>query len=431
MKEGEEEGRASTHGVGALPERRPGTPRSNEPEMKIARLALADGTVYLGQSFGAECTRAGEVVFNTAHTGYQEVITDPSYMGQIVCMTYSLQGNYGVAPEDDESSRVYLEGFVVRELSAMRSNFRSERELGEMLGDFKIPGIHGIDTRALTRKLRITGSINGVLSTDGTDEAELVRRAAALPSMAGQDLVRKVAPKSSSKWTKGFESPFDIPTRGLKVEKHVVAIDCGMKRNILRNLVDLGCHVTIVPPDATSADILKLKPDGVFASNGPGDPEPLEYVHKALRGLVGKTPLFGICLGHQMLALALGARTFKLKFGHHGYNHPVKNVLTGRVEITSQNHGFAVDPATLAGAGLEQTHINLYDGTNEGYRHRSEPLFAVQYHPEAAPGPHDAAYLFECFRRMMDTGRPPSADDMRVAQDALARRLTRAGNAAG
>lgn len=392
--------------------------------MKLAKLALADGTVFTGEAFGAAATRRGEIVFNTAHSGYQEVITDPSYSGQIVCMTCAQLGNYGVAAEDDESDRVYVDGFIVRENSVVRSNFRSEQTLDEMLQHFGVPGISTIDTRALTRRLRIRGSINGAISTEDADDAALVALAQSTPNMAGQDLVRAVATGKPYAWTQGHESRFAMAGRGRQPDRHVVAIDCGMKRNILRNLVDIGCRVTVVPPQTSAEDILALRPDGIFCSNGPGDPEPVDYVRRSLKKLVGRVPIFGICLGHQMLALALGAQTFKLKFGHHGYNHPVKNLLTGRVEITSQNHGFAVSPESLVAAGLEQTHVNLYDGTNEGFRHPSAPVFSVQYHPEAAPGPHDSAYLFDCFRRMIETRAPITADDMSAAQSALARMIS-------
>ena len=392
---------------------------------KPARLALADGTIFTGVAFGGDGTRAGEVVFNTAHSGYQEVVTDPSYSGQIVCMTYSLQGNYGVSCEDDESDRPYIEGFVVREISPITSNFRSERSLDEMLAEAGIPGISGIDTRALTRMLRINGSINGVLTTRDEGLTDLIEQARALPSMAGQDLVRRVAPQATVEWTRGLESAFAAGARAAAVDKHVVAIDCGMKRCILRNLVDIGCRVTVVPPTSTAKDILAFKPDGVFISNGPGDPQPVDYMRASLREIAGRVPIFGICLGHQLLALALGAETVKLKFGHHGYNHPVKNLLTERVEITSQNHGFAVTPQSLESVGLELTHINLYDGTVEGFRHPDQPLLAVQYHPEASPGPHDSAYLFDCFRAMIDTGKPIGAEQMRAAQKQLEVRLSR------
>lgn len=400
---------------------------TNPNRRHIARLALADGTVFSGEAFGAFATRAGEVVFNTAHTGYQEVITDPSYCGQIVCMTYALQGNYGVAPADDESPRPFVEGFVVRELSPIASNFRAASSLHEWLAEHGVPGISGIDTRALTRRLRTAGAVNGVLSTEsGPADAELVEQARALPNMAGADLVKVVAPSEPAEWTRGFEDAFSISAQSRPVDKHVVAIDCGMKRNILRNLVDIGCRVTIVPPTWDAERIMALKPDGVFLSNGPGDPATVTYVHQTLRKLAGRVPIFGICLGHQLLALALGAKTVKLKFGHHGYNHPVKNLLTDRVEITSQNHGFAVTPESLREAGLELTHVNLYDETVEGFRHPTQPLFAVQYHPEAAPGPHDAAYLFDCFRAMMETGKPPTEAQMREAQERLNERMAKA-----
>lgn len=391
-----------------------------ESASQPAKLALADGTVFAGTAFGARACRGGEVVFNTAHTGYQEVITDPSYCGQIVCMTCPLQGNYGVNPDDDESPQAFIDGFVVREVAAAASNYRSVQQLDAWLKRSGIPGIAGIDTRALTLRLRAEGSINGVLSSTELDDAGLVAQARSLPSMAGADLVIRVAPRQNSTWIEGQSPEFPNGLTPRVIDKHVVALDCGMKRNILRNLVTIGCRVTIVPPSCPAADIRALRADGLFVSNGPGDPAAVTYVHRTLRDLAADTPIFGICLGHQLLALALGAQTFKLKFGHHGYNHPVKNLLTGRVEITSQNHGFAVDPETLAPAGLEQTHVNLYDGTNEGFRHRERPIFAVQYHPEAAPGPHDAAYLFEVFRGVLESRRPPTAEQMAAAQAALA-----------
>lgn len=392
--------------------------------MAQAKLALADGTLFHGTAFGAIGVRGGEVVFNTAHSGYQEVITDPSYAGQIVCMTYPQQGNYGINEEDPESDRIFIEGFVVRELSAIASNYRSRRTLDDALAEAGVPAISGIDTRELTLRLRVQGAINGVLATEPVDDEALLERAAGLPPMAGQDLVTRVATEQPFEWTQGFQEPiFAERARRLPIDKHVVAIDSGTKRNIFRHLVDIGCKVTVVPPKISPGEIRGLKPDGLFVSNGPGDPAAVTYLIETLRTLSADVPTFGICLGHQLLALGQGAETYKLKFGHHGYNHPVKNMLTGRVEITSQNHGFAVKDSSLAPSGLEQTHINLYDGTVEGFRHRELPLFAVQYHPEAAPGPHDAAYLFDCFRGMLDSGRPPGLDEMAAAQDQQAKRI--------
>ncbi len=386
-----------------------------------ALLVLADGTVFGGVAFGAAATRGGEVVFNTAHTGYQEVLTDPSYCGQIVCMTTPQQGNYGVTPADDESSRVWAEGFVVREASAIQSNYRAQQELDEWLAAAGVPAIGGVDTRELTLRLRQTGAINGVLSTAERDIDKLLAMARALPSMAGANLVKRVAIREPYDWNEGLPEGFESELPKRNAEVRVVAIDCGMKRNILRNLVHVGCSVRVVPPATSAQEILKYKPDGVFVSNGPGDPDAVTEVLAALRELAAANmPIFGICLGHQLLALALGAKTYKLKFGHHGYNHPVKNLLTGRVEITSQNHGFAVDLQTMAAAGLEATHVNLYDQTNEGFRHRERPIFAVQYHPEAAPGPQDAGYLFDVFRDVMRTRKPPTAEQMAAAQARLA-----------
>ncbi len=386
----------------------------------LAKLALEDGTVFTGTAFGASATRPGEVVFNTSLVGYQEILTDPSYKGQIVTMTYPQIGNYGIADQNDyESSRPQVEGFIIKELSPIDSNFRSVETLDGYLKRFGVPGIAGIDTRALVRKLRIQGAMKGVICTEAgvvENDAELVRRAQAWPGMAGLDLVKIVAPEKPYTWDENKGEWAQITDAQGKASCNVVAIDCGLKRNILRNLTQSGCRVTVVPAGTSAEEILALKPEGVFVSNGPGDPEPVHYVQDTLKQLIGKKPIFGICLGHQLLALAMGASTYKLKFGHRGGNQPVQNTDTGKVEITSQNHGFAVDVASLRDRGGEPTHINLNDNTLEGFRHRSEPVFAVQYHPEASPGPHDATYLFDCFSEMIKTGRSPTAEQMNEAQ---------------
>jgi carbamoyl-phosphate synthase small subunit len=359
-------------------------------------------------------------VFNTSMTGYQEILTDPSYSGQIVTMTYPLIGNYGVTDEDTESACPQVEGFIVKELSPIVSNFRASGSLADYLTHWGVVAIEGIDTRALTRRLRVAGVMRGVIASgDNLDDAELVRRAAAIPSMAGADLVQVVKPDEAYNWSHGFQSPFAIAPRGRPAKFHVVAIDCGIKQNILRNLVEAGCRVTVLPPDTPADKILAGRPDGLFLSNGPGDPEPVTYTIDMLRAVMGKLPIFGICLGCQLLGLALGAKTYKLKFGHRGANQPVLNTTTGRVEITSQNHGFAVDEDSLVKAGGLVTHVNLNDKTVEGFVHGTLPIFAVQYHPEASPGPHDAAYLFDCFVREMETGKPPTPEEMAAAQDQL------------
>lgn len=386
---------------------------------RVCKLALEDGTIYTGQAFGAPGTHDGEVCFNTSLMGYQEILTDPSYAGQIVTMTYPLIGNYGVTEEDIESARPQVEGFVIKELARRRSNFRATGSLEAYLEHYGIVGIEGVDTRAITRKLRIEGALRGSISTEVLDDAALVERARAWPGLVGQDMVERVAPDAPFDWNRGFETGFDRVSRRRDTAFHVVAIDCGMKRNILRNLVESGCGVSVVPGRSTAADILARKPDGVFVSNGPGDPEPLTYAIDALRGLIGRVPIFGICLGHQLLGLALGAKTYKLKFGHRGGNQPVMNLATRRVEITSQNHGFAVDTASLEQAGGTPTHVNLNDQTLEGFMHRDQPIFSVQYHPEASPGPHDATYLFDCFVDMMKTGKAPTAERMAAAQARL------------
>jgi carbamoyl-phosphate synthase small subunit len=371
---------------------------------QVAKLALEDGTVYTGQGFGATGEAFGEVVFNTSMTGYQEVLTDPSYKGQIVTMTYPLIGNYGINTEDRESLHPQVEGFVIRELARRPSNFRSLGSLDAYLAENKVLGLEGIDTRALVRRLRVRGAMTGIISTRDLDDRSLVHKARTSPNIVGRDLVREVVPAQAFPWTEGHISPFAsqvLPGRpGDAAGPHVVALDFGMKWNIPRCLVQVGCRVTVVPGTVTPEQVLSHKPDGIFLSNGPGDPAPLGYAIETIRGLVGKKPIFGICLGHQLLGLALGARTFKLKFGHRGANQPVLNQRTNRVEITTQNHGFAVAIDTLP-ADLEPTHVNLNDGTLEGMRHRRFPLFSVQYHPEASAGPHDSAYLFEEFRRLI------------------------------
>ena len=375
----------------------------NAPQQ--AKLALEDGTVYTGTAFGASGEVAGEVCFNTSMTGYQEILTDPSYRGQIVTMTYPLIGNYGVNAEDVESAKPHLAGFVVRELSRRVSNFRASGDVDTYLKNAGVVGIQGIDTRALVRRIRSLGAMRGILSTVDLNDASLVAKAKTSPGLVGRDVVREVMPSQPCEWDEQLNPwskwPVDAgSTAAISERPHVVAIDYGMKWNIPRWLADIGCRVTVVPGTTSSTDILALDPDGVFLSNGPGDPEPLTYAIDTIRGLLGKTPIFGICLGHQLLSLACGAKTFKLKFGHRGANQPVMNLETGAVEITSQNHGFAVDEASLP-AELEVTHRNLNDDTIEGVRHRSLPAFSVQYHPEASAGPHDSSYLFNRFREML------------------------------
>ncbi|MDH3717724.1 MAG: glutamine-hydrolyzing carbamoyl-phosphate synthase small subunit [Planctomycetota bacterium] len=372
-----------------------------------AKLALEDGSVYTGESFGAQREVDGEVCFNTSMTGYQEILTDPSYRGQIVTMTYPLIGNYGVNEEDLESARPHLAGFVVRENSRVYSNFRASGGLQDYLRQWEIPAIEGIDTRALVRRIRIHGALKGVLSTTDLDDESLVAKAQASPGLVGRDLVREVMPTQPVEWTEPLSrwatsagSATHDPQSAADDWPHVVALDYGMKWNIPRHLLSARFRVTVVPGSATADEVLALNPDGVFLSNGPGDPEPLTYAITTIRDLLGKRPIFGICLGHQLLSLACGARTFKLKFGHRGANQPVQDLATGAVEITSQNHGFAVDQSDLPSA-LEVTHRNLNDGTIEGVRHRELPAFSVQYHPEASAGPHDSTHLFARFSDMI------------------------------
>ncbi len=371
--------------------------------MNHALLALEDGTVFKGRSFGARQQRFGEVVFNTAITGYQEVFTDPSYTGQIVCLTNPQIGNYGATLIDCESGRPCIEGLIVREFSPIASNWRSEESADEFLEKHGIPVIAEIDTRQLVRKLRMGGVLRGVIGMGDADPAGLVERARQSPSMTGLDLATKVSTPERYEWSQGVTpcSPSDKIGAAAPLEFRVVAYDYGIKRNILRRLIHSGCRVTVVPAGTSAEDVLSLNPDGVFLSNGPGDPEPLEYQAAQVRNLIGRVPIFGICLGHQLLGLAMGGKTFKLKFGHRGANHPVLNYRTNRVEITSQNHGFAVDADSLPASTVELTHINLNDHTVEGLRHREHPVFCVQYHPEAAPGPHDSHYLFDEFVQLM------------------------------
>ena len=377
-----------------------------------AKLALEDGTVFEGTSFGATGEVDGEVCFNTSMTGYQEILTDPSYRGQIVTMTYPEIGNYGVNREDVESDRPYLAGFIVRQWSRVASSFRAEGVLNDYLAEHGIVGLAEIDTRSLVRRIRTSGAMKGVISTTDLDDGSLIYKAKKSPGLIGRDLVREVIPTESREWTERLnvwsrlESAKPDTSSGQN-SFHVIALDYGMKRNIARHLYEMGCRVTILPGTATAQQVLEQKPDGIFLSNGPGDPEPIEYAINTIRGVIGHAPVFGICLGHQLMALALGAETFKLKFGHRGANHPVQNLDTTRVEITAQNHGFAVAEETLPDE-LEITHRNLNDGTIAGLRHRKTPAFSVQYHPEASAGPHDSHYLFGQFKELMRTCKSPS-----------------------
>ena len=370
----------------------------------IAKLALENGTVFTGENFGAEGEITGEVCFNTSITGYQEILTDPSYAGQIVTMTYTQIGNYGVNSDDVESKKPQVSGFIVKEYFDFHSNWRANMSLGEWLRQHHIIAIQGIDTRMLTKMLRTQGAMRGILSTTDLDDASLVAKAKRSPEMTGLDLAKDVTTKEEFHWNAVDKTPYALATKnGEKNDGRfkVVVFDYGVKQNILRCLASYGCDLTVVPASYTAEQVLAMNPDGIFLSNGPGDPDAVKYAVLNIKKLIGKKPIFGICLGHQLLGLALGGRTFKLKFGHRGANHPVKNLVNGEIEITSQNHGFAVDWETMDQSQVELTHINLNDKTVEGFEHKHHPAFCVQYHPEASPGPHDSDYLFSKFVRMM------------------------------
>jgi carbamoyl-phosphate synthase small subunit len=351
-----------------------------------ALLALESGLTFKGKAFGCSGEAQGEVIFNTSMTGYQEILTDPSYRGQLVCMTYPLIGNYGINKEDVESLKIFLSGFIIKELSRIPSSWRASGSLDDYLKEKNILGIQGLDTRALTLHLRDQGAKRGIISTTDLDPQSLIKRAKRIPSLVGRDLVKEVTQEASD-WNK-------------KGVHRVVVLDLGIKWNILRELEGRNCRIKILPAHASSEEILSHKPHGLFLSNGPGDPDAVKYLVATVKSLIGRLPIFGICLGHQILGLALGAKTFKLKFGHHGGNHPVKDLKTGRVAITAQNHGFAVDPESL-GTDVRVTHVNLNDGTCEGMEHKKLPIFSVQYHPESCPGPHDSTYLFDKFVRLL------------------------------
>jgi carbamoyl-phosphate synthase small subunit len=373
-----------------------------------ALIALEDGTLFEGESFTGSGEAIGEMVFNTSMSGYQEILTDPSYTGQIVTMTYPLIGNYGVNGEDMESVAVHPKAFLVKEYNAVPSNFRSEESLGHFLNRYGVLGVEGFDTRALVRHIRTVGALKAIVSTEDLDRESLVARAKAWTGLLGVDMVQRVTCEQPYGWADNKPvagSNFSTAQAGMSNPLKVIALDCGIKFNQLRIMTEKGCQVQVVPASTDAATILAMNPDGVFLSNGPGDPAGVQGVVETVRGLLGKTPVFGICLGHQILGLAYGGSTYKLKFGHRGGNQPVKDLTTGHVEITSQNHGFTVDLASLDKEAVELTHINLNDGSLEGMRHRHFPAFSVQYHPEHAPGPHDSLYLFDRFVEMMRSAK--------------------------
>jgi carbamoyl-phosphate synthase small subunit len=367
-----------------------------------ALLVLEDGTVFRGSSFAGSGRALGEVVFNTSMTGYQEVLTDPSYKGQIVAMTYPLTGTYGINEEDMESAAIQVEAFIVREYQDFASNWRSNKSLAQFLEDHHKLGIEGIDTRALTRHIRQAGAMRGVIATDSDNLSELLEQVRDFPGLTGIDLVRHVTSAKPFRWRDGRPLPGETAWSASAPGFRVAALDFGVKYNILRSLERTGCQVLVFPAHTPAQEILATKPDGIFLSNGPGDPAAVDYAIDTVRDLLGKRPIFGICLGHQLLGLALGGRTFKLKFGHRGANQPVKDLKTGKVEITSQNHGFCVDMESLSKVAVRSTHFNLNDNTLEGLEHLELPLYSVQYHPEASPGPHDASYLFDRFIQLME-----------------------------